>query len=159
MRDAQRDGLNGKGAYPTHHHKQRLMHETCRGVLCRAQPPRTRSKFGSGSEIVLGSNSTSTKKGDFPTSLSIFHQRVTEANDDAMDSRRSTSNLPVQGPSAIYEVPEFMVRRLDGHIHPALTATPGSGFICTGSGQWEAERTETTPLYATASRTLLAILC
>ncbi|RSL50749.1 hypothetical protein CEP53_008684 [Fusarium sp. AF-6] len=64
---------------------------------------------------------------------------------DSMDLRQSTSNLPAQGPSAIYEVPEFMVRRLDGHVHPALTATPGSGFICTGSGQWEAERTETTP--------------
>ncbi|RSL48874.1 hypothetical protein CEP54_012701 [Fusarium duplospermum] len=63
-----------------------------------------------------------------------------------MDSRRSTPNVPAQGPSIIYEVPEFMVRRLDGHMHPALTATPGSGVIYTGSGQWEAERTETTPL-------------
>ncbi|RTE84229.1 hypothetical protein BHE90_001318 [Fusarium euwallaceae] len=63
-----------------------------------------------------------------------------------MDLRRPTSNLPAQGPLAIYEVPEFKVRRLDGHAHPALTATPGSGFICTGSGQWEAKQTERTPL-------------
>ncbi|RSM16662.1 hypothetical protein CDV31_004434 [Fusarium ambrosium] len=65
---------------------------------------------------------------------------------DAMDLRRPTSNLPAQGPLDIYEVPEFKVRRLDGHAHPALTASPGSGFICTGSGQWEAQQTERTPL-------------
>ncbi|RBA15764.1 hypothetical protein FPRO05_12371 [Fusarium proliferatum] len=39
-----------------------------------------------------------------------------------------------------YEVPEYMVRELDGHIHPELMATPGSGVVYRGGpGSWLAE--------------------
>ncbi|KAF7537884.1 hypothetical protein G7Z17_g12766 [Cylindrodendrum hubeiense] len=67
-----------------------------------------------------------------------------------MDFRNSTpafpGTRPRQTPPTAYEVPEFMVRRLDGQTHPALTATPGSGVVYTGSDQWVAESTETIPI-------------
>ncbi|KAI0020263.1 hypothetical protein F4780DRAFT_779619 [Xylariomycetidae sp. FL0641] len=38
------------------------------------------------------------------------------------------------------EVSEYMVRRLDGHIHPALNGSPESGVVYDGTkGQWVAE--------------------
>ncbi|KAF5026361.1 hypothetical protein F66182_1569 [Fusarium sp. NRRL 66182] len=55
----------------------------------------------------------------------------------------SMQHQPVARPRtthpSVYEVPEFMVRKLDGHIHPALVATPGSGVVYTESQQWTPE--------------------
>ncbi|KAH6879449.1 hypothetical protein B0T10DRAFT_447413 [Thelonectria olida] len=69
-----------------------------------------------------------------------------------MDSRESShpegdGSIPRQATLSLaaYEVPEFMVRRLDGHIHPALNATPGSGAVYTPSQQWVAESGENEP--------------
>ncbi|KAM5349961.1 hypothetical protein ACJ41O_006466 [Fusarium nematophilum] len=67
-----------------------------------------------------------------------------------MDSIRSSQVLSTphqrQPPVTVYEVPEFMVRRLDGRIHQALNATPGSGVVFTGAEQWVAEPTEDDPI-------------
>ncbi|KAF4958072.1 hypothetical protein FSARC_11108 [Fusarium sarcochroum] len=39
----------------------------------------------------------------------------------------------------VYEIPEYMVRELDGRVHPALMAIPGSGVVYRGSESWVAE--------------------
>ncbi|KAF4460099.1 hypothetical protein FALBO_13127 [Fusarium albosuccineum] len=60
-----------------------------------------------------------------------------------MDSRIAAQAQPLQRRQnvhpVVYEVPEFMVRKLDGKHHPAFQATPGSGVVYSGSEQWVAE--------------------
>ena len=69
---------------------------------------------------------------------------LTMASRQPMPSRDSP-RLP--GPSQqAYEVPEFMVRRLDGQINPVLLATPDSGVTYIGQGQWAAEEQEEDPM-------------
>ncbi|KAF5011929.1 hypothetical protein FDECE_1994 [Fusarium decemcellulare] len=60
-----------------------------------------------------------------------------------MDSRIATQAGPLRhrqnAPLTVYEVPEFMVRKLDGKHHPALNARPGSGVVYSESDQWVPE--------------------
>ncbi|XEV01769.1 hypothetical protein FSHL1_007056 [Fusarium sambucinum] len=57
--------------------------------------------------------------------------------DNLLESRSPREVRTAHPP--VYEVPEFMVRKLDGNTHPALIATPGSGVIYTGSQSWVSE--------------------
>ncbi|KAM0228255.1 hypothetical protein ACHAPO_010904 [Fusarium lateritium] len=63
---------------------------------------------------------------------------MSTSNFGRMDiSHQSPSLSSTQPP--VNEVPEFMVRKLDGDIHPALMARPGSGVVYTGSQSWVEE--------------------
>lgn len=37
----------------------------------------------------------------------------------------------------VHEASEFMVRRVDGQIHPSMNSVPGSGFVYSGPGKWQ----------------------
>ncbi|KAM0361720.1 hypothetical protein HYE67_002804 [Fusarium culmorum] len=64
--------------------------------------------------------------------------------EDLLSNRSRGKNLSAKPP--VYEVPEFMVRKLNGDVHPALMATPGSGVVYTGSQSWVADSSTVDPL-------------
>ena len=56
---------------------------------------------------------------------------------------RSQSHITERPRLANHEVPEFLVRRLDGHTHPVLATTPDSGVVYSGiENQWTLERSD-----------------
>ncbi|WZH47128.1 hypothetical protein QYS62_008270 [Fusarium acuminatum] len=73
--------------------------------------------------------------------------------DDLRGTRQPGKSRSAHPP--VCEVPEFMVRKLNGDAHPALMATPGSGVIYRRSESWVSESsvadtTDYDQLYATA---------
>ncbi|KAM0191650.1 hypothetical protein ACHAPI_008701 [Fusarium lateritium] len=67
----------------------------------------------------------------------------------------SSNGLSGSRASSIPEIPEFMVRKLDGSVHPGLIATPGCGVVYRETQQWIPE----TSLDSTINREEIYSIC